>query len=155
MGNFLQMLESSKTAQRNTKITELGGQWLSTLGEEAGISRAGSWERTPWRWDPGLRVGPWQAALAMWVLWGEASWIWSSGSEGPYLEPQLPHLRLQWGSASVAIRWRQQWIIGAKWKATDRVVSRNSPQKGRRKSPIPFSCCPVSLKGIPKGSQMN
>lgn len=42
MGNLLQMLEGSKTAQRNTKITELGSK-LSTLREEVRIASTGSW----------------------------------------------------------------------------------------------------------------
>lgn len=44
MGNLLQMLEGSKTAQRYTKITELGSK-LSTLREEVRIASPGSWGR--------------------------------------------------------------------------------------------------------------
>lgn len=64
MGNLLQMLEGSKTAQRYTKITELGSK-LSTLREEVRIASPGSWGGPH---KGGTQVSGWGTAKPLFVF---------------------------------------------------------------------------------------
>lgn len=72
----------------------------------------------------------------------------SHGSKSPV--PPQTAVRLRERREKLKI----QLVTAAKWKATDRAMPRNSKQKGRRKNLLPSTCCPVSHKGNPKGSQM-